>query len=120
MALRAELRHVVRRLGRSRAFTLLTLATLAIGIGANAAIFSVIEGVLLKPLPFPRPDELIGVWHTAPGVNISELNAAPSLYFTYREEGRTFVDVGLWRESGASVTGLAEPERVGVLRVTDG
>ncbi len=101
-------------------FTLITLVTLAIGIGANTAIFSVVEGVLLKPLPYPHPEELIGVWHTAPGVNITDLNASPSLLFTYREEGRTLQSVGLWREGAATVTGLAEPERVSVLYVTDG
>jgi predicted permease len=120
MAILAQLKHVMRRLRRSPIFTSMTLATLTVGIGANAAIFSVVESVLLKPLPYPHPDELVGVWHKAPGFNVTELNAAPSLYFTYREEGRTFQDIGLWREGAASVTGLAEPERVSVLRVTDG
>ena len=112
MAIPTQLKHVVRRLGRTPAFTVLTLVTLAVGIGANAAIFSVVQGVLLRPLPYPRPDELVGVWHTAPGVNITDLEAAPSLYFTYREQGRTFQDVGLWAERSVTVTGLAEPERV--------
>ncbi len=120
MAISNELRHVVRRLGRAPLFTSVTVATLAIAIGANTAIFSVLDGVLLKPLPYPHPEELVGLWHTAPGVNITDLNSAPFLYFTYREEGRTFRDVGLWTERAASVTGLAEPERVTVLRVTDG
>src|SRR5258705_7394493 len=120
MAISNELRHIVRRLGRAPLFTSVTVATLAIAIGANTAIFSVLDGVLLKPLPYPHADELVGVWHTAPGVGITDLNASPSLYFTYREEGRTFQDVGLWKEGAASVTGLAEPERVTVLRVTHG
>jgi putative ABC transport system permease protein len=101
-------------------FTAITLVTLAIGIGANTAIFSVIEAVLLKPLPYPHPEELIGVWHTAPGVNIALLNASPSMYFIYREQGQTFQDVGLWDSGSASVTGVAEPEQVPVLNVTDG
>ena len=120
MAISNELRHIVRRLGRAPLFTSVTVATLAIAIGANTAIFSVLDGVLLKPLPYAHPEELVGLWHTAPGVNITDLNSAPFLYFTYREEGRTFRDVGLWTERAASVTGLAEPERVTVLRVTDG
>jgi len=120
MALFNPLRHLVRRLARAPLFTSVTVATLAIAIGANTAIFSVLDAVLLKPLPYPRPDELVGLWHTAPGVNITDLNCGPFLYFTYREEGRTFQDVGLWKEGAASVTGLAEPERVTVLRVTDG
>jgi putative ABC transport system permease protein len=120
MAISSQLKHLVRRLYRAPLFTSVTVATLAIAIGANTAIFSVLDGVLLKPLPYPHPEELVGVWHTAPGVNIADLSSAPFLYFTYREEGRTFRDVGLWTERSATVTGLAEPERVTVLRVTDG
>src|ERR1043166_9658071 len=100
------LRLVVRRLMGSPVFTTVTLLTLAIGIGANTAIFSVIAGVLLKPLPFPKPDELVAVWHTAPGLSIKQLNASASTYFTYREESRTFQDIGLWTGGTASVTGL--------------
>jgi putative ABC transport system permease protein len=114
-----QVKHVLRRLVRSPLFTGMTLLTLAIGIGANTAIFSVIEGVLLKPLPYPHPEELVGVWHTAMGLNIPELNMSPSLYFTYREEGRTFQDVGLWQSRTASVTGLAEPEQVDTLNLTE-
>src|SRR6185295_1546892 len=120
MTISHQLKHVVHRLGRAPLFTSVTVATLAIAIGANTAIFSVLDGVLLKPLPYAHPEELVGLWHTAPGVNIAELNSSPSLYFTYREDGRTFQDVGLWTEGSATVTGLAEPERVSVLRVTDG
>jgi putative ABC transport system permease protein len=111
--------HVGRRLMRSPAFTLMTLVTLALGIGANTAIFSVIETVLLKPLPYPHPEELVGLWHVAPGLKITDLNMAPSLYFTYREENKTFQDAGMWQEDAVSVAGLAEPERVASLSVTE-
>src|SRR5271154_5382851 len=103
----SQFKHVLRRLVHAPTFTGMTLLTLAIGIGANTAIFSVIEGVLLKPLPYPQPEELIGVWHTAPGVNIALLNASPSMYFIYREQSRTFQEVGLWNYGSASVTGVA-------------
>src|SRR3954453_3763622 len=103
------MRHLLRRLLQSPMFTGITVLTLAIGIGANTAIFSVVEGVLLKPLPYPRSDELVAIDHNAPGVNIPRAGAAPFLYFTYREEGRTFQDVGAWTTSTATVTGLAEP-----------
>ncbi|MEO8595591.1 MAG: ABC transporter permease [Candidatus Solibacter sp.] len=106
------LRQTLRRLGRSPFFTVISLLTLALGIGANTAIFSVIEGVLLKPLPHPQADRLVALWHSAPGVNIDELNMAPSFYFVYREESRVFLDVSMWTGGTTSVTGLAEPEVV--------
>ncbi len=112
-------RQVLRRLGRSPMFTTISLITLAIGIGANASIFSVIEGVLLKPLPYPHSEQLIGLWHNAPGINIERLNMAPSLYFIYGEQSRVFQDVSIWQSDTSSVTGLAEPEEVPVLMATN-
>jgi putative ABC transport system permease protein len=112
--------QVLRRLARMPLFTGVAVLTLAIGIGANTAIFSVVEGVLLKPLPYPRSDELVAVDHAAPGVNLPRAGAAPFQYFTYREEGLVFQDVGLWNTGTVSVTGLAEPEEVTTLFVTDG
>jgi predicted permease len=113
-------RHVLRRLARTPGFTAITVLTLALGIGANSAIFSVIEGILLKPLPYPHSEQLIGLWHTAPGVHIDELNMAPSLYFTYREQNHSFQDVGLWNTDSDSVTGHGEPEQTPSLDVTEG
>jgi predicted permease len=111
-------KHILRRLLRTPLFTALTVLTLAIGIGANTAIFSVIEGILLRPLPFFQADELVAVDHAAPGVNLPNAGAAPFLYFTYREESRTFEDVGLWNSGTVSLTGLAEPEEIRSLNVT--
>jgi putative ABC transport system permease protein len=115
-----EVKPVVRRLMRSPMFTAITLITLAVGIGANTAIFSVLNGVLLKPLPYPNPDQLVGVWETAPGMGWAEANASPSTYFTFREENHTFQDTGIWRTDSVNVTGTGEPEQVQSLMVTDG
>jgi len=76
--------------------------------------------VLLKPLPYPRPDELVALDHSAPGINLTRAGAAPFLYFTYREEARVFQDVGLVNTGTVSVTGVGEPEEVPTLWVTDG
>ena len=100
-------RHVLRRLARTPGFTAITIVTLALGIGANSAIFSVIEGVLLKPLPYPHAEQLIGLWHTAPAIHFETLNMGPWLYFTYREQNHTMQDVGLWDSSQDGVTGNA-------------
>jgi predicted permease len=113
-------RLAARRLLRAPLFTAVTLITLAVGIGANTAIFSVVYGVLLKPLPFAEPDRLVGVWHTAPGMGIPLLNQSPSTYFTYRDHGRVFQDIGIWDTSAVAITGRGEPERVQALLVTDG
>jgi predicted permease len=118
--LNGELKQVMRRLGRAPMFTMVTLITLAAGIGANTAVFSVIEGVLLKPLPYPEPNRLVGVWHTASSLNIPNLNMAASNYFVYREQNRTFQDLGLYQGDSVSVTGSAEPEHVSAIDVTDG
>jgi predicted permease len=113
-------KQVVRSLAKMPLFTGMAVLTLAIGIGANTAVFSVIEGVLLKPLPYPRSDELVALDHAAPGLDLPSAGAAPFQYFTYREEGRVFQDVALWNTGTVSVTGLAEPEEVRTLFVTDG
>ena len=113
-----RLRHVLRRLARTPSFTLIAAVTVAVGIGANSAIFSVINGVLLKPLPYPHPDELVEVSHTAFGVHLPDAGSAPFLHFTYRELGRSFQDLGLFRWSNRTVTHLTEPETVLGLNVT--
>ena len=112
--------HVLRRLLQLPVFTTIAVLTLAIGIGANAAIFSVIDGVLLKPLPYPHPEELVVLDQRAAGLNLEKTGSAPFLYFTFREDGRLFQDVALWTSDTESVTGLAEPEEVPSLAVTDG
>jgi predicted permease len=116
------MRYVLRRLKRAPMFTAIALVTLALGIGATTAIFSVVEGVLIKPLPYPQAELLAGVWQTAPGIKGmgDAILCAPSMYFTYRDENRTFQDFGLYENSGATVTGFAEPDVVTALKVTYG
>src|SRR6266404_2044422 len=115
-----QLRQVLRRLRRAPMFTAITLITLAAGVGANTVVFSVLQGVLLKPLPYPHSEELVGVWHTAPGINIPELNMSPSNYFIYREQGHSFQDIGMYQGDSVSVTGVGEPEQVRALDISDG
>ncbi len=119
-AFHIRLRRLARTLLRAPLFTAVAIATLAIGIAANTAIFTVVYGVLLKPLPFAQPDRLVGVWHSAPGLGFPLMNQGPATYMTYREEGRAFEDIGLWDNWMVAVTGRAEPERVQALSVTDG
>ncbi|MGD8321324.1 MAG: ABC transporter permease [Gemmatimonadota bacterium] len=113
-----QLRYTFRKLLRAPLFSTVAILTLAVGIGANAAIFSVVDGVLLKPLPFKDPESLVGVWHSAPGLGFPEVNQSPALHFTYVDENRTFESVGMWKQGEVSVTGLEEPERVPSMQVT--
>jgi len=113
-------RLALRRLLHAPLFTAVTLLTLAIGIGANTAIFSVVYGVLLKPLPFAEPERLVSLWHAAPGMNIPMLNMSPSNYLTYRDEGRVFQGIGIWQANSVTITGGSEPERVQALMATYG
>ena len=115
-----QLKQVFRRLRRAPMFAAITVLTLAAGIGANTAVFSVLEGALLKPLPYPHADQLVGVWLTAPGIQIKQLNLSPSDYFIFREQSNSFQDIGLYTGDSGTVTGLAEPEQVSALLVTDG
>ncbi len=101
-------------------FTFIAVLTLALGVGANTAIFSVLEGVLLKPLPYADPDRLVGLWLTAPGINIKNLNLSPSVYFTHLDQNRSFESLGIYTGDSVSVTGIGEPEQVHSLLVTYG
>jgi predicted permease len=115
-----ELKHIFRKLAGTPLFTGITIGTIAIAIGANTAIFSVVNGVLLKPLSYPDPDRLVGVWETAPGLNIKDVNASPSTYFTFRSENKTFEDIAIWQGDALSITGIGEPEHVPAVDVSDG
>jgi hypothetical protein len=115
-----RLRQIVRRLGRTPMFTAITLITLAVAIGANTVIFSVVDGVLIKALPYPDPDRLIGVWYSAPGVGIKDANMAAFLYFIGREQNKTLEDIGVYNGDSLNVTGIGEPEHISGVDVTSG
>jgi predicted permease len=118
-----DFRHAARGLARNASFTIVAVATLAIGIGATTAVFSVVDGVLLKPLAYPASDELVGVWHDAPGAPgltavAGGLQISPSMMVTYQDESRSFEKIGIWAPGQMNVTGLAEPEQVAGVFVT--
>ncbi len=121
-SLSSDFRYALRGLRHNPSFTAAALFTLALGIGANTTIFGVIDSVLIRPLAYPHADALVGVWHTAPGLPGfgDSLECTPSMYFTYRDENRTFQQFGVWDSNGANVTGLAEPDFPRALYVTYG
>ena len=117
---RQDLRVGLRGLARNPGFTATVLLTLSIGIGATTAMFSVVNGVLLQPLPYPEQDRLIELVHEAPAIGIDQVFASPAAYFGYRDHGRTFEAVGLWDwdRSPVTVTGSRSPEAVPSVEVT--
>jgi putative ABC transport system permease protein len=116
-----DLRHSLRGLWRRPAFMFAAVLTLALGIGATTAIFSVVYSVLIKPLSYPNPDELVRLRHIgARGQPLGTADFDATMYFTYRDENRTFASIGLWQDASATLTERGEPEQVRALRVTDG
>ena len=120
-----DVRYGLRTLRHNPVFAVVGLLTIAIGIGANAAVFSVVNSVLLKPLNYPKAEELVALHQIAPGAEgladfENGLLLSPSMYFTYAEQNRTFQSLGVWVTGTANVTGLAEPEQVRAVDVSDG
>ena len=119
-----NVRFSIRTLRKNPAFSATAILTLAIGIGANTAVFSVVDGVLLKPLAFREPDRLVSIKHVAPGLGgvtaAIGLRLSTGMYFTYAEENRVFENMGVWASSRVSVSGLREPEEVLSIAVSPG
>jgi predicted permease len=121
----ADVHYGLRALRHNPMFTAVALLTIAIGIGANTAVFSVVNSVLLKPLNYPNANQLVSLHQIAPGAPgladfESGLHLSPSMYFTYAEHNHTFQSLGVWDTGTASVTSLAEPEQVRTVEVSDG
>ncbi len=114
-----EIRHALRRLRRAPGFAFATLVTLSLAIGANTAIFSVVDSVVLSPLPYPDADELVWLDHEGPGLGPDvRLQMTPGLYAHYGRRGHTLAASALWSDSEVTLTGRGEPMRMGVTSVT--
>ena len=108
-----ELRHAARRLVRSPAFSIAAALTLALGLAANTSIFTLVNRVVLKPLPYPQSDRLIFVDHAAPGIELAGTpGMSPGLYKFYRERAKTFSDLAMYRRDEWTLTGEGDPARV--------
>src|SRR5205085_10301851 len=112
------LRLAARLLWRSPAFTAVALATIALGIGANTAIFSVINAVLLRPLPYARPERLVAVYQTRASQGISSNGVSYLNYSDWAERARSFERLGAIRMHDFTLTGQGEPALVAAGTVT--
>src|SRR5213078_619238 len=114
-ALLQDVRYAIRTLSRSAGLTIVIIASLAIGIGANTAIFSVVNALLLKPLPYPDPDRLAVLWLRSPGINIPQDWPSPGQYIDIRSENRSFEAIAISQGRVATLMGPSEAQRVEVL-----
>jgi predicted permease len=116
-----DLRHGARALRRTPAFSIFAVLTLALGIGATTAVFTVVENVLLKPWPYPDADALVSLEHASieTGAN-APVRMSGSLFSTYTRENRSFEHLGLWSRDTANVAGGVVPEEVASLNVSAG
>jgi putative ABC transport system permease protein len=114
-----DVHHALRRVARNPAFSALVVVTLALGIGANTAIFSVVDSVLLRPLPYREPDRLVTIEHRYPSIDLDAPVSAPG-FRAYRDRTRSFERVAVDSGWGANLTGAGEPVRVFAQRVSAG
>ena len=107
-----DLRYGIRNLLKRPGLTAVALVTLALGIGVNTAIFSAVDSVLLRPLPFSDPDRLVAVWEHTPHLGIERNQFAPANYFDLRTQNQVFEDVGAFSDLSINLTGAGEPEQL--------
>jgi predicted permease len=111
-----DFRYAVRMLRKNLVLTIVIAASLAIGIGANSAIFSVVDALLLRPLPYPQPDRLANVWLHSPGLGIFRDWPSPGQYIDIQKENHSFEQMALAQSRTLVLTGREQPERIDVLR----
>src|SRR5215475_6298455 len=113
-----DLRFGARMLLKRPGFTLMAALTLALGIGANTAIFSVVNTVLLRPLPLPEPDRLTTFWHSAPAKGLPEVMLNDALFAFYRDHTQMFEKLAAYESARYTLTGAGDPELLSGARVT--
>jgi predicted permease len=118
MSLLAELRPTLRRLRKAPGFTAVSILTLALGIGGTTAAFSVVDAVLLRPLPYREPEQLVGLWHTAPGLGMPQVEQSDASYTQYQKATRSFASIASYSYTSVNLTGVEQPERIQVADAT--
>jgi predicted permease len=122
--LRQDIAYGFRTLRRAPTFTLTAILTIALGVGANTAIFSVVHGIVFKPLPFPAPEQLVRVWSANPGADSRQAPVSPVDLDDWRAQRSRIADIGGWwfadGGSGVDLTGSGDPQRLSVAFVTPG
>jgi predicted permease len=113
-----DLRYALRMLRKTPGLTAVMVLSLAIGIGANSAVFSVVDALLLRPLPYPQPERLAAIWLHSPGIGIFRDWPSPGQYVDIRNENHSFEEISISRLTSWTVTSLTEPQRVNGMRTS--
>ena len=113
-----DLKFSIRSLLQRPTLTIIAILTLAVGIGANTAIFSCINALLLKPLPFPDPERIVAVWEKLPSRGVERNEVAVANYLDWRAQSKTFEHLGIYRWWSTNLTGVDVPERLQGFQVT--
>src|SRR6185369_4153036 len=113
-----DLRYGLRIMLKQPGFTLVAVVTLALGIGANTAIFSLVNGILLRPLPFREPDRLVRMLQASPKLGLSSWGVSQADFAAYREQNRSFETIALYNSGQTNLTGVGEPQRLEITKVS--
>ncbi len=115
-----DARHAFRMIRKSGGFSTAAILSLALGIGANVAIFCVVNAVLIRPLPYPEAESLVGVFNasTVQGETFGDMGLGPSIYAGLKEHSAAFQEFGVWRPGTATVMGIGEPEQIKTVTMT--
>jgi putative ABC transport system permease protein len=116
--LRQDLRYGLRTLAKNPAFTSIAIVALALGIGANSAIFSVVDAVLLRPLPFKKPEQLVMLWENATHLGFPKNTPSPANFLDWQKQAGAFTGMAAMVERSFNLTGVGEPERLDGRRVS--
>src|SRR6202047_2786038 len=109
-ALLQDFRYAVRMLGKNPGLTIVIVLSLAVGIGANSAIFSVVDALLLRPLPYPQPERLANIWLHSPGIGIFRDWPSPGQYVDIQNENHSFEEMAIAQLRRFTLTGLDQPD----------
>src|SRR5262245_41925904 len=113
-----DLRYGARMLWKKPGFTLIAVVTLALGIGANTATFSVVNGVLLRPLPYKEPERLVRVYSEFPTMNLRKFWISVPEYLDIQKEAKSWESIGAWSAGGVNISATGDPIRVTSARIT--
>src|SRR5882724_4199995 len=119
----SDLRFGFRMLRKAPGFTIVAVTVLALGIGANTAIFSVVNAILLRPLPFQDPERLVQLWHVPPPKSfpgMTRFSVSPANYLDWEKQNQVFEQMAIYRYFNYNLTGTGDPESVTAIRVSPG